>query len=134
VDGNGDGTPAYDISAVEFFPLVIGVVTLDPAPETAGDPTPVPGSPAASFTITATFTITSEAPLRFPFFEVTALSGGNLQLNADEGPGGVGATVAPQVGDRVLSPGESVAVEYVIGLQAREPFTFMVELFGEPVP
>jgi hypothetical protein len=34
----------------------------------------------------------------------------------------------------VLSPGETVMVDFVIGLQAREPFTFMVELFGEPGP
>jgi hypothetical protein len=35
-------------------------------------------------------------------------------------------------GDGVLSPGESVAVEFAIGLQTRQPFTFFVNVFGEP--
>jgi len=134
VDGDGDGTAACDIGAFEFFPLVNDLVTLDPDLDTATDPTPVPGAPAGTFTITATFTHTSEMPLRFPFFEVTILSGGNLLLNADEGPRGVGATLTPEVGGRVLFPGETVIVDFVIGLQARAPFTFVVELFGEPVP
>jgi hypothetical protein len=111
--------------------LVNDVVTLEPDLNTAGDPTPVPGGPAGTFTITATFTHTRDTPLRGPFFEVTALSGGNLLLNADEGPAGVGATLTPDVGDRVLSPGETVSGDFVIGLQAQAPFTFEVELFGE---
>jgi hypothetical protein len=107
---------------------------LDPDLETASDPTPVPGGPAGTFTITATFTHTRDTPLRVPFFEVAALSGGNLLLNADGAPGGVGATRTPEVGDGVLSPGETGVVDFVIGLQAQAPFTFEVELFGEPVP
>jgi hypothetical protein len=133
VDGDGNGVAACDIGAFEFFPVVSDLVTLDPALDTASDPTPVPGGPAGTFTITATFTNTSGTPLRAPFFEVTALSGGNLLLNADGGPGGVGATLTPEVGDRVLSPGEIVTVDFVIGLQVRAPFTFVVELFGEPL-
>jgi hypothetical protein len=133
VDGDGDGTAACDIGAVEFFPVVNDVVTLDSAPDTASDPTPVPDGPAGTFTITATFTHTSETPLRFPFFEVTALSGGNLLLNADEDSGGVGATLTPEVGNRVLSPGEPVTVDFVIGLHTPAPFTFLVDLFGEPL-
>jgi hypothetical protein len=133
VDGNRDGTAACDIGAFEFFPIVNAFVTLDPALDTASDPTPVPGGPAGTFTVTATFTNTSETPLRFPFFEVTALSGGNLLLNADEEPGGVGATLTPAVADRVLAPDETVVVDFVIGLQARARFTFFVDLFGEPI-
>jgi hypothetical protein len=30
--------------------------------------------------------------------------------------------------------GETVAVDFQIGLQTRELFTFLVDLFGEPVP
>jgi hypothetical protein len=134
VDGDGDGTAACDIGTFEFFPLVSDLVTLEPDLETAGDSTPVPGGPAGTFTITTTFTHTSETPLRVPFFEVTALSGGNVLLNADEGPAGVGATLTPEVGDGVLSPGETVTVDFVIGLQAQAPFTFEVELFGAPRP
>ena len=81
---------ACDIGAFEFFPLVNDFVTLDPDLDTGFDPTPVPGGPAGTFTITATFTNTSATPLRVPFFEVTALSGENLLLNADESPGGSG--------------------------------------------
>jgi hypothetical protein len=134
VDGNGDSTAACDIGAVEFFPVVNDFVTLDPALETAFAPTAVPGGPAGTFTITATFTNTSTRPLRFSFFTVTALSGGNLLLNAEEGSMGVGATLTPEVGDAVFSPGETVAVDFLIGLQAQEPFRFFVDLFGEPLP
>ena len=64
---------------------------------------------------------------------MTELSGDNLLLNADEGTQGVGATVTPNVGDQVLSPGETVQVDFVIGLQTPTPFTFFVDLFGEPL-
>jgi hypothetical protein len=133
VDGDGDGTATCDIGAFEFFPVVNAFVTLDPAPDTAFDPTPGPAAPAGTFTLTATFTNTSDTALRFPFFTVTELSGDNVVLNADEGTQGVGATVTPAVGDRVLAPGEAVTVDFVIGLHAREPFTFLVNLFGKPV-
>jgi hypothetical protein len=133
VDGDGDGTAACDIGAFEFFPVVNDFVTLEPALETAFDPAPVPDGSAGTFTITATFTNTSATPLRFPFFTVTELSGDNLLLNATEGAQGVGATVTPEVGDGVLFPGEVVTVDFIIGLQARERFTFLVDLFGEPV-
>ena len=104
VDGDGDGTAACDIGAFEFFPIVNDFVTLDPALDTAFDPTPVPEAPAGTFTITATFTNTSDTPLRFPFFTVTELSGDNLLLNADEGTQGVGATRDPGGGGRACSP------------------------------
>ena len=130
VDGNGDGTASCDIGAFEFFPIANDFVTLDPALDTAFDPTPVPGGPAGTFTITAMFTNTSDTPLRFPFFTVTALSGGNLLLNAEETQG-VGTTLTPDVGDSVLAPGEAVTVGFVIGLQVRAPFTLLVDLFGE---
>jgi hypothetical protein len=133
VDGDGDGTAACDIGAFEFFPIVNDVVTLAHALDTAFDRPPVPGTPAGTFTITATFTNTSNTPLRFPFFTVTELSGVNLVLNADEEVQGVGATVTPEVEDDVIAPGETV-VDFVIGLQARKHFPFLVDLFGEPVP
>ena len=49
------------------------------------------------------------------------------------GAGGVGATLTLE-GDGVLAPGETVAADFVLGLQVRAPFTFVVELLGEPVP
>ena len=109
-------------------------VTLDPTLETACEPTPVLRGPAGTFMITATFTNTSATPLRFPFFLVTELSGGNLVLNADEGVEGVGATRTLEVGDRLLTPGETVVVDFRIGLHTLAPFTFFVDLFAEPLP
>jgi hypothetical protein len=108
-------------------------VSLAPDVLTDFDPIPVPSAPAGTFTITATFTNTSDTPLRFLFFGVSELSGGNLLLNADDGMGGVGATLTPDVGDAVLAVGEPVTVVFVIGLQTPEQFTFLVDLFGEPV-
>jgi hypothetical protein len=134
VDGDEDGTAACDIGAFEFFPLVNNFVTLAPGLDTAFDPTPGPEAPAGTFTITATFTNTSDTALQFPFFTVTQLSGDNLLLNADEGTQGVGATLTPEVGDRLLAPNETVTVDYVIGLQVQARFTFFVDLSGEPVP
>jgi hypothetical protein len=93
----------------------------------------VPNAPAGTFTISAAFANRSGTPLRFPFFTVTELSGDNLLLNAEEGPRGTGATVNPDVGDQVLAPGETVQVDFVIGLQTATPFTFFVDLFGEPM-
>ena len=133
IDGNKDGTARCDIGAFEFFPVVNNLVTLDPGFDTSFNPTPVPNAPAGTFTIGATFTNTSNRPLRFPFFTVTELSGDNVLFNAEEGPRGVGATVTPNVGDQVLSPGETVNVDFVIGLQTSTPFTFFVDLFAEPL-
>jgi hypothetical protein len=134
VDGDGDGTAACDIGAVEFFPIVNDLVALAGDVDTAFDPTPVVGGPAGTFTITATFTNTSDTPLRFPFFGVSQLTGDNLVLNADGASGGVGATVTPAVAGDVLASGASVTAEFVIGLQTPEPFTFFVNLLGEPLP
>jgi hypothetical protein len=64
---------------------------------------------------------------------VTELSGAHRLLNATEGGQGVGAIVTPEVGDDVLSSGETVTVDFVVGLHAVERFTFLVDLFGEPV-
>jgi hypothetical protein len=108
-------------------------VTLKAAPDTAFDRTPVPDGPAGTFTITATFTNTSPSSLRFPFLTVTELTGDNLLLNAVKGVMGVGGTVTPDVGDEVFSPGETVAVDFLIGLHTEEPFRFFVDLFGEPL-
>ena len=62
------------------------------------------------------FTNTSDTPLRFPFFG-EELSGDNLVLNADRGPGGVGATVTPEVGERARPRGVDDG-EFVIGLRS----------------
>jgi hypothetical protein len=81
--------------------------------------------------VTATFTNTSDAAIGNPFFEVIELGGGNLLVNADAGPGTIGATLSPDVGDGILSPGESVTVTFVIGLETHEAFRYYVSVRGE---
>jgi hypothetical protein len=130
VDGDRDGIAACDIGAFKFFPIISDLVTLAPALQTNFDPTPVLNTPAGTFTITATFINTSATPLRFPLFQVTEFSDGNLLLNADGGLGGVGAVLTPQLDAQVLAPGESVTVDFLNGLQQRGPFTVFVDLFG----
>jgi hypothetical protein len=81
--------------------------------------------------ITASFKNTSQTTIRNPFLTVAELSGGNLLKNADGGPGGVGATLSPDVGDGVLEPGESMTVRLVIQLASRNPFRFFVHVQGD---
>ncbi len=101
----------------------------------ASDPTAVPGGPAGTKTIRATFKNTSSTPIDAPFFVVAELSEGNLLLNADGGPAGAGARLTAQVGaDKILSPGESFTSEFVIGLQSRRRFRFFVDVWGQPIP
>jgi hypothetical protein len=69
-----------------------------------------------------------------PFFEVTELTGRNVLLNGDAGRGGIGATLSPDVGDGILSPGESTTVTFVIGLATREAFSFYVDVRGDAGP
>jgi hypothetical protein len=106
------------------------LVSLAPDVLTDFDPQPVSGAPAGTFTITATFTNSSAIPIVHPFFEVIELSGNNVLLNADGEKGGVGATRTPTVQGGVWGPGETVTVEFVVGLSAPSPFTFMVNLLG----
>jgi hypothetical protein len=83
--------------------------------------------------ITATHTNTSTTTVKNPFFEVTELTGANLLLNADGGRGGVGATLSPDVGNGLLSPGESMTVSFEIRLLPQKPLRFRVTLHGDPI-
>jgi predicted outer membrane repeat protein len=137
IDGDGNGTVICDMGSIEFSPaatIVNGLVELAPL-VTAFRSTPAPGAPAGTFLITATFRNTSANSIHDPFFQVTTLSGGNLLLNADGGPAAVGAIRTPDAGaDAILSPDESLTVQFVIGLQTRARFTFLVDLLGVPGP
>ncbi len=133
VDGNGDGISACDIGAFELFPTVNGLVALARELETSFNSNPVPGGPVGTFTVTAVFTNTGATPLRFLFFGVSQLSGGNLLLDADGGPGGVGATLTPKITGDTLAPGAEVTATFVIGLQQRTRFNFFVNVFAEPL-
>jgi hypothetical protein len=84
--------------------------------------------------ITATFTNTSDTAVQNPFFEVTELTGRNVLLNGDAGRGRIGATLSPDVGDGILSPGESMTVTFRIRLRTPNPYQFFVAFHGDPVP
>ncbi len=134
VDGDGNGSVICDIGAVEFIPseVVNQLMTLASLTQTRSQAA-VPGGPAGTMTIRATFENTSSIPIGVPFFVVAELSGGNLLLNAEGSPGGVGARLTPDVGaDRLLGPGESFTAEFVIGLQSRSRFRFFVDVWGQP--
>jgi hypothetical protein len=81
--------------------------------------------------VTARFRNTSQLVIRNPFLAVAELSGGNMLKNADGGAGGVGATFSPDVGDGLLSPGESMTVRLVVGRASPSPFRFFVHVQGD---
>lgn len=107
-------------------------VELSEGLRTSLDPTPVTGGPAGTFTVSATFTNVSSSSIQAPFFKAVELSGGNSLLNADSGMGGVGSTVTPIVPNSALAPGESVLVDFVVGLQTFDRFSFFVDMFSTP--
>jgi len=92
-----------------------------------------PRAPAGVFTLTATWANTSSDSFSDVFVQIAELTGDNVVLNADGGPGGVGAVITIGVdGDGVLSPGETATQMFEIGLQVAEPFGFSVNVFGVP--
>jgi hypothetical protein len=114
--------------------IVNNLVSLASNPATSLSTISTPEGPAGTFFITATFVNTSSISIDRPFFQVVELSRGNMLINADSGPGGVGATLTPYVGpDPSLTPGGSVTAEFRIGLQTLGPFTFFVNIRGQPV-
>jgi hypothetical protein len=131
--GFSDSGAAYVFEAPA--PVVVNPLVALNSLSTSFDGTPVPFGPAGTFTIQASFTNTSSTTIDVPVFLVTQLSNGNLLLNADGGPGGVGASLTPDVGaDGVLSPSESFTAEFVVGLQTKASFTFFVDLLGVICP
>lgn len=119
-----------DRGAAEFYPNLNALVKISGQVKTSFDATSAERAPAGRFFVGATFTNTSTNPIRVPFFEVNTLSGDNVLLNAERGPGGVGARLRASTGDEFLMPGESTAVEFEIGLQKAETFQFLVDFYG----
>lgn len=110
--------------------IVNDQVSQDRLVQSSFDPTPAPNAPKGTFTITASFTNRSSTPIKIPLFIVVKLTGDNLLLNADDRAGGVGATVTPDLDNDMLQPGESMTVDFVIGLQDNNTFSFHVDLLG----
>jgi hypothetical protein len=135
IRGSVDGFVARltpDLTPVPNGRLVVNdLVTLSPL-TTSFDPTPVVGGPAGTFTITATFANASATPISDLIFHVTELSNGNQLLN---GEGGAGDLLTPDVGpDEVLSSGETLTVQFAIGLHTTARFRFFVDLLGASNP
>ena len=129
-DGMATSPPVAVTIMVNPVTIVNDLLTLD-AQETSFDPTPqLPHAPAGVFTIQATFTNQGAAPIVNPFFDVTTLTRGNLLLNADSGPGDIGATLTLPPPADLLVPSEQMTVRFAIGLQRRQPFDFWVDAMG----
>jgi hypothetical protein len=78
---------------------------------------PVPGGPAGTYTVKYRLKNRDSNPIWAPFIKFKTKDPGILLLNADGGPEGNGATFTPDVGtDLLLSPGEKVTFDLVIGL------------------
>jgi hypothetical protein len=120
-----------DIGAVEFYPIINDLVAVGNV-STEFDPTAAPNGPAGTFRITAEFTNTSTQVIGHRFAEVVELAEGNLLLNADGGAGGVGARLTIPDNSPLLLPGATETFELIIGLQTQEPFTFLVNMLGDP--
>ncbi|MFN8459395.1 MAG: choice-of-anchor Q domain-containing protein, partial [Anaerolineae bacterium] len=101
------------------------------------NPKPITNAPAGVFTFSSTYKNKTSTTLKDLFFKVKTLSGNNLLLNADGGPGGVGAVIsvpAVALGDSgTLEPNESFKIDFKIGLKKRWPFLFLVNAYGVPL-
>jgi hypothetical protein len=84
--------------------------------------------------ITATFTNIGSVAIRNPFFAVTEITDGAVLRNGDGLDRGVGATLSPDVGDGILSPGESTFVRFRVRLPRPGPLTFGVAVHGDEAP
>jgi hypothetical protein len=98
------------------------------------NPFPSRNAPAGVLRINLRLTNQSDTTLSDLHFQVTRLTGNNLLLNADGGPGGVGAILTiPETAlgaDGVLSPDESFSVSFRIGLSRFRAFSFKGDAFG----
>lgn len=100
------------------------------------DPAPQPNAPAGVYRVEATFTNVTEVSLEELYFTVADLGAGNVVLNADGGPGGVGAVVSvPGTllgSDELLDVNESFTFVFDIGVASVQDFEFSVDANGIP--
>jgi hypothetical protein len=106
----------------------------------AYSPTPAAGGPAGTYSFDARFCNTSQATLSNLSSRTVNLTGGDTLVNRTRDgtgsqPGGAGSSLDfPKTGayaDGLLAPGECNDVHYVIGLAARVPFSFSVDVIGD---
>jgi hypothetical protein len=127
-------TGLFENGPIESGPVNVNYLLHFRADElvTTYNPTPVPNGPAGTFVIVAKFDNTSDKTIVNPFFEVIQLTGGNLLLNADGAPGGVGATMTPPGSlTTPFLPGTAGTYQFRISLLRLARFDFSVSMLGE---
>jgi hypothetical protein len=113
---------------------LVSFVPIESSFRTTSNTAGCPAGFAGKFTFDAKLASENSSPVAALMTKVTHLTSGNLLQNADDGPGGVGATLtipnADGFTDGILSPGEFVDVPFVICLKEFQPFEFFVDVFG----
>ena len=127
-------TPAYEDFNVN------SAVTFAPSPasyRTSMDTTGCPGGFVGKFTFTALLTNKSSSPaLPLITIHVRTLTNGNVMLDSETNDvlGGAGAVMvvrnAPGYFDRILRAGSAVNVPFVLCLQTRANFQFLVDVYS----
>lgn len=99
-------------------------------------PTPQANAPAGIYQVTATFENVTEVSLENVYFTVGNLGAGNLLLNADGSPVGVGAKLAVPTtalgDDGILHTHESFTFSFTVGLASADLSTLTVDANGAP--
>jgi hypothetical protein len=131
-DGNGDGTVVCDMGAMEYV-----VNHKLPWSDERRDWKlgAMKFAKGGVMRIRRKYTNDGKQPIAHPVFVVTKLTSGFYLLSAERPPGGVGSTQPMRSGPKerdVIAPGESVMVEFRVGLANKEPFEFEVEVAGYP--
>lgn len=100
------------------------------------DPTPQANAPAGVYQVTATFENVTEVSLQNVYFTVGNLGAGNLLLNADGSPTGVGAKLsvpAATLGDDgILHTHDTFSFSFAVGLASADLSPLTVDANGVP--
>jgi len=100
------------------------------------DATPQANAPAGVYHVTATFENVTEVSLEKAYFTVANLGAGNVVLNADGGPAGVGSKIsipAAALGaDGILHSSESFTFTFDVGLASAGASGLTVDANGAP--
>ena len=102
----------------------------------AYDPTPQANAPAGLYHVTATFENVTEVSLENVYFTVANLGAGNVLLNADGSPAGVGAKLsvpAATLGaDSILHTHDTFTFTFAVGLATADVSSLTVDANGAP--
>ena len=132
-DGDLNGTVVCDIGAMEYVPSFRWIwedvkrITFKSLGQKFAK--------AGAMTIRRRHTNKGERPVVHPVFVVTKMTPGFYLLSAERPPGGVGARQPLKAGAKekdTIAAGESVVVEFRIGLASKEPFEFEGDVEGYP--